>query len=208
MAERSRRRSKGQSRQRATAVVRILRDPRAAWPRDSSSLVQGCMSRWGLCECSSRVTVNATSRALAACPACPLSRLQPSSVQLLPPSQRTPFLSLLKGVFSPRDPNFNYTGKKTTACTLFPPSADQSANHFTSNGTRAWWNATDFPELTSCQPPINDEDAVSIDEEARHRCQTLLSVDDTYAQILSAVEQLGQLAKTYVIISSDHGESC
>ena len=62
-----------------------------------------------------------------------------------------------------------------------------------------------MPELSACQPPINDADAVAIDKEARHRCQSLLSVDDTYAQIIRAVEELGQLGNTYTIVSSDHG---
>lgn len=109
------------------------------------------------------------------------------------------------GVTSPRHPNFNFTGATTTECTLFPPSRDQSSDHFDTNGTRAWWGGTDFPELTACQPPINADDASIIDKEARHRCQTLLSVDDTYAGIVSAVDSMGQLDKTYVVVSSDHG---
>ena len=109
------------------------------------------------------------------------------------------------GVISPRVPNYNYTGKKTTACTLFPPSRDQASTHFDTNGTRAWWNSTDLPELTSCQPAIDANDAALIDDEARNRCKTLLSVDDSYVSILRAVKALGQLKNTYTIISSDHG---
>eukprot|EP00729_Bicosta_minor_P012286 gene12286-6993_t len=109
------------------------------------------------------------------------------------------------GVTSPRTPNFNYTGRKTTSCTLFPPSQNQSFNHFTTNGTRLWWNGTDFPELTSCQPPINQADAADIDNAARRRCQCLKSVDDSYVAIINAIEELGELANTYTIISSDHG---
>lgn len=109
------------------------------------------------------------------------------------------------GVVSPRVPNYNYTGKKTTACTLFPPSRDQGSTQFNTNGSRAWWNGTDLPELTSCQPAIDANDAALIDLEARNRCRTLMSVDDTYVAILRAVEALGQLKNTYTIISSDHG---
>ena len=72
-------------------------------------------------------------------------------------------------------------------------------------GPSVWWNATDFPELTSCQRGFTAAQAKAIDLEARHRCQALLSVDDTYSQILDAVEELGQLNNTYIIITSDHG---
>ena len=40
---------------------------------------------------------------------------------------------------------------------------------------------------------------------ARRRCQALRSVDDTYAEIIKAIEAIGELNRTYVIISSDHG---
>ena len=44
-----------------------------------------------------------------------------------------------------------------------------------------------------------------MDDWARRRCQTLLSVDDTYVQLLQAVEKLGQDKNTFVLVSSDHG---
>jgi arylsulfatase A-like enzyme len=106
------------------------------------------------------------------------------------------------GVQSPRShPNFNYSGHKRTDCSIYPPGSAS----FGGNGTREWWNNTDFPELTSCQPGFTDAQITNIDAEARHRCQTLLSVDDTYTQIVAAVEELGQLDNTFILVTSDHG---
>ena len=51
------------------------------------------------------------------------------------------------------------------------------------------------PSWRCCQKPCS----------AQHRCQSLLSVDDTYAQLIRAVEDMGQLHRTYTIVSSDHG---
>jgi arylsulfatase A-like enzyme len=45
-----------------------------------------------------------------------------------------------------------------------------------------------------------------IDNLARKRCQCLLAVDDSYAGIIDHVEKLGELDKTYVLITSDHGK--
>ena len=134
-----------------------------------------------------------------------------------------------KGVASPRIPSFNFTGPRKvsrglqleipmdnpycscklnvfgllhqTSCSEYPPGTSR----FQRAGPRQWWNGTDFPELTSCQPPITAADAVGIDAEARRRCQTLLSVDDTFTQVIAAVEELGQLSRTYVLVTSDHG---
>ena len=75
-----------------------------------------------------------------------------------------------KGVISPRIPSFNYTGPTKTSCSEYPPGTSS----FERDGARQWWNGTDFPELTSCQPPITAADATGIDAEARRRCQTLL----------------------------------
>lgn len=82
---------------------------------------------------------------------------------------------------------------------MYPPGSSS----FGGAGPRAWWNDTDFPELTSCQPGFSRDQISAIDLEARHRCQTLLSVDDTYLQILEAVDQLGQLDNTFVMVTSD-----
>ena len=62
-----------------------------------------------------------------------------------------------------------------------------AGSSFGGDGPRAWWNNTDFPELTSCQLGFSSEQITAIDAEARHRCQTLLSVDDTYMQLVDAV---------------------
>ena len=58
-----------------------------------------------------------------------------------------------------------------------------------------------FHNLVSRQPPLDDKDAANIDELARKRCQTLLSVDDTYAEIVAKLEQLGVLNNTYILVS-------
>ena len=101
---------------------------------------------------------------------------------------------------SPRShPNFNFSGHKNTACSLYPPSSSS----FGGDGARSWWNATDFPELTSCQPGFTDAQIAKIDAEARRRCQTLLSVDDTYTELLDAVDELGQMNNTFILVTSD-----
>ena len=104
---------------------------------------------------------------------------------------------------SPRShPNFNYSGHRHTSCSLYPPGSSS----FGGNGSREWWNNTDFPELTSCQIGFTAEQIKTIDAEARHRCQTLLSVDDTYSELVDAIQALGQLDNTYLLVTSDHGE--
>lgn len=62
-----------------------------------------------------------------------------------------------------------------------------------------------FHNLVARQPALDDDDAIAIDELARRRCQTLLSVDDSYAGIYEAVKALGKLDNTYFLVSSDHG---
>ena len=48
-----------------------------------------------------------------------------------------------------------------------------------------------FHNLVSRQPPLNEKDVSDIDALARKRCQTLLSVDDSYVAIHAAVAELG-----------------
>ena len=43
------------------------------------------------------------------------------------------------------------------------------------------WTNDGFHELVAAQPPISHDDAILIDDLARRRCQTLLSVDDAHA---------------------------
>ena len=66
-------------------------------------------------------------------------------------------------------------------------------------------HGTDFAELTSCQPYFDAKDTATMDALAKKRCKALMSVDDTYVGILDAVEKMGQLNRTYVLLSSDHG---
>lgn len=47
-------------------------------------------------------------------------------------------------------------------------------------------------------------DAALVDELARSRCQCLLSVDDSHAGILAAVDRLGLSNNTYFFFTSDH----
>ena len=60
-------------------------------------------------------------------------------------------------------------------------------------------------ELTSCQPYFDEADARAIDALARKRCQSLLSVDDSYAGIMSWLASSAELEHTYVLVTSDHG---
>ena len=77
-------------------------------------------------------------------------------------------------VTSPRTPNFDWIGTKPN----------------------------EFHNLIARQNPFDDEDRAGIDKLARKRCQCLLAMDDTYAGIISAVEELGQLDKTFIFITS------
>ena len=49
---------------------------------------------------------------------------------------------------------------------------------------------------------MDEKDVQQIDALARRRCQTLLSVDDSYVAIHSAVAKLGLLNNTYFLITS------
>eukprot|EP01065_Artemidia_motanka_P029313 TRINITY_DN35454_c0_g1_i1.p1 TRINITY_DN35454_c0_g1~~TRINITY_DN35454_c0_g1_i1.p1 ORF type:complete len:616 (+),score=241.61 TRINITY_DN35454_c0_g1_i1:79-1926(+) len=62
-----------------------------------------------------------------------------------------------------------------------------------------------FHNLVARQPPLDAADVEAIDDLARKRCQSLLSVDDSYAAIHAAVAELGRLHNTYFLVSSDHG---
>ena len=101
------------------------------------------------------------------------------------------------GVTSPRIPSFNYAGLHTTACTSYPPG---QTNWTLDGGERKWWNGTEFPAISSCQEPFSNEEKAWIDVMARRRCQALLSVDDSYVAIIDAVEGMGELNRTYVVI--------
>jgi N-acetylglucosamine-6-sulfatase len=79
-------------------------------------------------------------------------------------------------VTSPRTPAFDYIGKPG-----------------------------EFHNLINRQPPFDEKDISGIDALARKRCQCLLAVDDTYTGIIDAVEKLGELDKTYILVTSDHG---
>lgn len=79
-------------------------------------------------------------------------------------------------VTSPRTPAFDYVGKPG-----------------------------EFHNLIARQPPFSQQDIEGIDALAKKRCQCLLSVDDSYAEIIDTVDQLGQLNNTYIFITSDHG---
>mmetsp|Transcript_17366 Transcript_17366/g.51358 ORF Transcript_17366/g.51358 Transcript_17366/m.51358 type:complete len:434 (+) Transcript_17366:107-1408(+) len=62
-----------------------------------------------------------------------------------------------------------------------------------------------FHQLVAAQPPLTHDDEVLIDDLARRRCQTLLSIDDAYATLVETVKAVGAWDNTYWIISSDHG---
>lgn len=62
-----------------------------------------------------------------------------------------------------------------------------------------------FHELVARQPPLTAADAILIDDLARRRCQTLLSVDDANAALVAAVKGVGAWDSTYWMVTSDHG---
>ena len=62
-----------------------------------------------------------------------------------------------------------------------------------------------FHELVRSQPPLSFADEILIDDAARRRCQTLLSVDDANAALVQALQDVGRFNNTYFVVSSDHG---
>merc|ERR1712038_502380 len=109
--------------------------------------------------------------------------------------------TMCDGVKSPRLPNWNYSGPHVTKCSPLPPSGPPPFG----KEPVWWWNNTDLHELVSCQPHFNQKDVKNIDNLAQKRCKALLSVDDSYAAIMSLLEELHALNNTYVIVTSDHG---
>jgi len=67
------------------------------------------------------------------------------------------------------------------------------------------WTHPGFHKLIAKQPPLTAADGALIDGLARRRCQTLLSVDDAHAALVTTVKELGLWDKTYWVVSSDHG---
>ena len=67
------------------------------------------------------------------------------------------------------------------------------------------WTHPGFHELVKNQPPLTQDDAVLIDDLARRRCQTLMSVDDAHARLVETVKELGQWNNTYA--RREEGES-
>ena len=67
------------------------------------------------------------------------------------------------------------------------------------------WTNDGFHELVRSQPPLTGADEILIDDLARRRCQTLLSVDDANAALVQAVKDVGAWNNTYFVVSSDHG---
>ena len=55
------------------------------------------------------------------------------------------------------------------------------------------------------QSIITDPQEQEIDELFRNRWRTLLSVDDVIADVVAAIDALGELDNTYFISTSDHG---
>eukprot|EP01064_Diplonema_japonicum_P029219 TRINITY_DN4663_c0_g3_i2.p1 TRINITY_DN4663_c0_g3~~TRINITY_DN4663_c0_g3_i2.p1 ORF type:complete len:589 (+),score=70.13 TRINITY_DN4663_c0_g3_i2:70-1767(+) len=102
--------------------------------------------------------------------------------------------TICDNIIAPRIPNWNYSGAARTSCSKAPPE-----------GSVKWWNGTDFHELVSCQPYFDAEDVQEIDDLAQKRCKTLLSVDDSYAQIIKTLEDLQLMNNTYFMVTSDHG---
>ena len=85
-------------------------------------------------------------------------------------------------IISPRTPDYNYSGPVRTECSAQPPSGPAPFGH-----EDVWWfGGTNFSELTSCQPYFDAKDEAQIDDLAQKRCKALLSVDDSYAGIVSA----------------------
>ena len=59
--------------------------------------------------------------------------------------------------------------------------------------------------LIAQQAAITPAEGAQIDELFRDRWRTLLSVDDAVAGVVGALDELGALDDTYIILTSDHG---
>lgn len=106
-------------------------------------------------------------------------------------------------IIAPRHPNFDYAGEVNVGefCSPMPPSGRASEDR----GPVWWWGGSDFHHHISCQAPLTPVDIAELDDLAQNRCKTLLSVDDTYAAIVTALEETGVLDNTYIFVTSDHG---
>ena len=66
-------------------------------------------------------------------------------------------------------------------------------------------SAPDHHYAVRSQPPLSPAFADDMDELARNRLRTLLTVDDTLRELYALVEAHGQINNTYWIYTSDHG---
>jgi len=79
------------------------------------------------------------------------------------------------GVQAPRTPSFN--------------EADMSAE----------------PQWLQNRPLLNDPQIATIDQLYRKRLQSMLGVDDLVENVVTTLQQTGQLDNTYIVLSSDNG---
>jgi N-acetylglucosamine-6-sulfatase len=66
-------------------------------------------------------------------------------------------------------------------------------------------DVSDKPATIRRRPPLTPERVAQIQEAYQQRLESLLSVDDAVARIMSALERTGELGRTLVIFTSDNG---
>eukprot|EP00940_MAST-03C_sp_MAST-3C-sp2_P000795 g795.t1 len=104
-----------------------------------------------------------------------------------------PFLAVLAtpSCHGPFTPAAKYVGHFSNA------SAPRTPNYNASAQDKQW--------LMRQQAPLTETIAESIDQIHNARLETLLSVDDYVAEVVSMLERNGELENTFILFTSDHG---
>ena len=83
---------------------------------------------------------------------------------------------------------------------------EQDFADLTAPRTPAWnLSAPDHHWLVAMQQPLTDEIARESDEMFRRRWRTLLSVDKLVGNLVATLERIGEIDRTYILYSADHG---
>lgn len=124
--------------------------------------------------------------------------IQNTSLEWIRSNRRTPVrpfpFFLYIGVHAPHQPATPDVKYES----LFP--------NVTAPRTPAWnMSAADHHWLVSMQQPLATLDVRESDEMYRRRLRSLQSVDDLIGALLETLDEIGELDRTFVLFSSDHG---
>lgn len=108
--------------------------------------------------------------------------------------QRKPFLL----IFAPNAPHAPYTPLKEDKglYTDLPPFRPENYNE---------GDVSDKPASISNKPLLTDEDSVNIENKRRRQIQTLVSLDRSIGEVMTKLQETGELDNTVVIFLSDNG---